>query len=1392
MKLISQQWKNKNHVFFSKIFRNKNYIIFSGQFQFQQHFLRNISSSSSSMLFYCSSHKNVENMKLNNNNSIQKQQKRIINVYVSDCNYNQSSSSSYNSRALVSMFTLKKMNENINFFEMFGRENRRRFCNSPYFNSSINYTNNTKSSTKRKQSKRKVEKEMGKTLALLTDNLTEKGQGIPSSYHDNMIESPLSSNTRSTIKEKIVKRKRNRRRVPKGEEETKNIHTIMSNFRISNRINIPYYRRLNEKEQSLLLLQHTVNQKDTNQGLEEDINGENKLLNLSQHILNDKVEEEETQVERIKNKSLPLDLYQKHQVGKPNSNDLIMNQLPISSITLDYIVQFSAPYFAANYLLEIKKQYPKLKGNNYSLKSPERKQKINGKTKFAPTFSSQSLQSCQSIESEEKTFNDYIVDLVQRCDQKNDWETCVYLARKGLILKDAKAFSTAMSICSRASQFEAAWEIFNTSAEMDDRQIHEKSRKNVYNNRNFRPNLTHYAVMMAICIRHSKSEHILKLYEHLKANDNFLQHLIYVVAKKHPEILEMTIKAHKHLGDPIGALSVIEEIEMALFEQPNEINRRSWSIMTPKDGEGKRVIFSKEEDNCEDVQDLPHNNKIFLEEPKKHFLLKKLYLEGIKSCFLYAERDWPIAKHILYRYLNSFHMNANAYPGQQAGHEKLLLNVSIPTPLLNAILDICIKANQVEEALGILNGSHEERIQYNRISESTKALITYISKILYSSPSKNKNPLVKEIEDTPNKRKSHNICCHTLEQKENSDQDSILLNLSSSDDKLQQQINLLSILVFTDVLEDLFVTSSSLDTKENCIPSFSLSNVIAKDILDLCSQVITEISSTSKTLDEISDAEIELFKIASETKIKLNERLDVIHALSNHSREAVMVDTEAEEVEKLTLVLEKEIRQMPINRLLPRSLLAAMRNVFKHKKKQNQNQNQHENFNNFIQGEEEGGEDNGLLKITHTPTNPLYFITLCFQHGAFAYAFEIVEHLKNIIPADQQKGKLYSYYTIIMKRALNLATSSSCKEEQREMLEIASTCGSRLDEFWQSNGKPQDPLLAAYKLELNLLRKNLNKNSYGRPRILNSNNLDTLSNSSENHHENFVDDIPLICSQVSSYVYTLAVCVKRQNAPLILELYNTYRNLDSAEFNISNTGLQKFNQEIFNLPKLITWHTIKALSQLDAKSALDIYQENVAPLMDKKELSLEQSLVLLRCHVRKYQGINDQLLNDQTPDEVGKIIHNNDKERSLIVEEIKLLAQHIEEGKLLNYFDPVMIDCLRIFAKEKELEGIKSITSHFAGLLNEENRHTIPGARFSYWAEVLDILSEIDKSRTFKGNMTGDTDINKGRENVNAGEERNCSSMNSNKQQQSSQEILPTVLLSNKSLLQCLVNLSEN
>ena len=72
----------------------------------------------------------------------------------------------------------------------------------------------------------------------------------------------------------------------------------------------------------MLLLQHTINHKDTNQGLEEDINGENKLLNLSQHILNDKVQEEETQVERIKHKSLPLDLYQKHQVGKPNSNDL--------------------------------------------------------------------------------------------------------------------------------------------------------------------------------------------------------------------------------------------------------------------------------------------------------------------------------------------------------------------------------------------------------------------------------------------------------------------------------------------------------------------------------------------------------------------------------------------------------------------------------------------------------------------------------------------------------------------------------------------------------------------------------------------------------------------------------------------------------------------------------------------------------------------------------------------------------------------------------------------------------------------------------------------------------------------------------------------------------------
>ena len=46
----------------------------------------------------------------------------------------------------------------------------------------------------------------------------------------------------------------------------------------------------------------------------------------------------------------------------------------------------------------------------------------------------------------------------------------------------------------------------------------------------------------------------------MKTSENFQQSLIYIVAKKHPEILEMTIKAQKHLGDPIGALDIIEEI----------------------------------------------------------------------------------------------------------------------------------------------------------------------------------------------------------------------------------------------------------------------------------------------------------------------------------------------------------------------------------------------------------------------------------------------------------------------------------------------------------------------------------------------------------------------------------------------------------------------------------------------------------------------------------------------------------------------------------------------------------------------------------------------------------------------------------------------------------------
>ena len=111
-------------------------------------------------------------------------------------------------------------------------------------------------------------------------------------------------------------------------------------------------------------------------------------------------------------------------------------------------------------------------------------------------------------------------------------------------------------------------------------------------------------------------------------------------------------------------------------------------------------------------------------------LLKQLYAEGIKSCFLYADRDWPIAKHILYRYLNSFHMNAYE---EQGSSDKLRLNIAMSTPLLNTILDICIKANQVKEALGDINGSHDESVEYNKISESTKPLISYISNILYSS-----------------------------------------------------------------------------------------------------------------------------------------------------------------------------------------------------------------------------------------------------------------------------------------------------------------------------------------------------------------------------------------------------------------------------------------------------------------------------------------------------------------------------------------------------------------------------------------------------------------------------------------------------------------------------------
>ena len=112
-----------------------------------------------------------------------------------------------------------------------------------------------------------------------------------------------------------------------------------------------------------------------------------------------------------------------------------------------------------------------------------------------------------------------------------------------------------------------------------------------------------------------------------------------------------------------------------------------------------------------------------------------------------------------------------------------------------------------------------------------------------------------------------------------------------------------------------------------------------------------------------------------------------------------------------------------------------------------------------------------------------------------------------------------SYYIIIMKRTLNLATSSFCKEERREMLEIASECALRLEEFWGNN--PQDPLLAAYKLELNLLSENLTISDEGHPKMFNDANKKLV-------------DIPLICSHLSSYIYSLAVCVKQQNAPLIL------------------------------------------------------------------------------------------------------------------------------------------------------------------------------------------------------------------------------------------------------------------
>ncbi len=72
-----------------------------------------------------------------------------------------------------------------------------------------------------------------------------------------------------------------------------------------------------------------------------------------------------------------------------------------------------------------------------------------------------------------------------------------------------------------------------------------------------------------------------------------------------------------------------------------------------------------------------------------------------------------------------------------------------------------------------------------------------------------------------------------------------------------------STLLFSDLVEDLLVTTSS--NEEYSIPSSS--NVIAKSVLDFCSQIITEMSGHG-----LSEKEKELLNAVSEANIRLRKK----------------------------------------------------------------------------------------------------------------------------------------------------------------------------------------------------------------------------------------------------------------------------------------------------------------------------------------------------------------------------------------------------------------------------------------------------------------------------------------------------------------------------------------